>query len=274
MKAEVWGAHTTLVLSPCSAQTTCVQQQLPGLIRPGHWGAEVNQLPLPHPAAKRCLPRDGTPHPGWAGHAARRQHPAGSQQQCTPLLTPTPSYDTHMHQDTEQGAWQGQGQCHRFSSAGAHTHTCIHAHMHTRIRRTVNAAARCSSSTMPARPREGTHTCTHSHAHRCTHTKIYMQIYTHRYMHTHIPVCNYTYMQMQTLPLVLPWRSSCTLPSSCKSSLCKAAPCKSPTQVPKAMQMAVQGQGVGYSTTQHRQQHPHAPRPLPGGHSPWHWHRL
>lgn len=60
-----------------------------GWSSPGHWGAEDDQLPLPHPEVKQCLPQDGTPHPGWAG----REHPTGCQQQCTPLLTPTPSPD-------------------------------------------------------------------------------------------------------------------------------------------------------------------------------------
>lgn len=152
----------------------------------------------------------------------------------------------HAHQETEQREQQGHGQHHPFSSAAEHTH--------------VHTGQGCTSSVLAAREGTNIGTPMQIHRHACTYT----------------PVCNYAYVQMQTWALASSQCSSCTLPAPCKSSWCGTVPRKSPAQVPrspKPCHWPCRAWGLGNSTTQHRQQYPTVPHPMPAWHSPWcqHW---
>lgn len=198
--------------------------------------------------------------PGW-------HTPSGLGRTRSPLATPhrRPAMvhsSAHTHpftectrQDTEQRAWLGHGQQHTYSSEGAHRH------MHTHRHRAVNAAARCTSSALPAHPRESTHT----HAQPCTHINTYVYVHTCTYAHTHPPIYNYTCMQMQSRVLTPPHCPPCSLPSPCKASWCRAVPCKSSARVPTATNRPCR---AGGGDTQHYMVQ--AAAPLCTWHSPWH----
>lgn len=143
------------MLTPPRFSAPEVPTQPCGLVSPRHWHAEDNQLHLSHPEVKQCLPQDGTPHPGWAGHEQPRVH-CNSAHLCS-----HPTFTQCTHSRKQQQAQQGHGQHHLFSSAE-------HTHVHTEDRDAP--ALLC----LPGRAHTLKHLCKytgmHTHTHLCETT--------------------------------------------------------------------------------------------------------
>lgn len=181
---QLWFSAPRVPTEPCLQQ-----QQLPGLIPPGRWGTEGNQLPLPQPAAKQCRPR------GWHTHRAGQDmrladnspQAASNRQTSAHTRFFTESTDTRTR-SSECGRGMASTIClvqREHTRARAHTrthrgtHACACTRMHTCTRMRA-PGSECSSKLHPLHaacpPRVGRHTqtqpCTrmHRHKHLCKHT--------------------------------------------------------------------------------------------------------